>query len=73
MDCTVDGRWCITGRFGGSHPCRVVWTQNPGLVQAIESYIRHDLYLAEITGGFKGEIERRYGKNLLVLREKFLG
>jgi sugar-specific transcriptional regulator TrmB len=73
MDCTVDATWCITGRFGGSHPCRIVWTQNPGLVQAIESYIRHDLYLAEITRDFQGEIERRYGKNLLELRKKFLG
>jgi hypothetical protein len=73
MDCTVDTRFCISGRFGGTYPCRIVWTQNPGLVQAIESYIRHDLYLAEITRDFRGEVERRYGKNLLALREKFLG
>jgi sugar-specific transcriptional regulator TrmB len=73
IDCVVDSSWCITGRFGRMHPCRVVWTKNKGLVQAIESYIRHDLYLAEINRDLNGEIEKRYGHNLNTLREKFLG
>ncbi len=73
IDCTVDSSYCISGRFGGSDPCRVVWTQNRGLVQTVESYIRHDLYLAEIEREFGGEIDRRYGKNLLELRKRFLG
>lgn len=73
IDCVVDSQWCITGRFGRQHPCRIVWTKNIGLVQAIESYIKHDLYLAEINRDFDGEIERRYGHNLRALREKFLG
>jgi len=73
IDCVIDSQWCITGRFGRTHPCRVVWTRNQGLVQAIESYIRHDLYLAEINKDMNGEIEKRYGHNLLNLREKFLG
>jgi len=73
IDCVVDSLWCITGRFGRMHPCRVVWTKNRGLVQAIESYIRHDLYLAEINHDMDGEIEKKYGHNLQKLREKFLG
>jgi HTH-type transcriptional regulator, sugar sensing transcriptional regulator len=73
IDCTVDSRWCISGRFGKEEPCRVVWTRNKGLVHTVESYLRHDLYLAEIERDFDGEIERRYGKNLSSLREKFLG
>ncbi|MFP4179499.1 MAG: TrmB family transcriptional regulator [Spirochaetaceae bacterium] len=73
IDCTVDSRCCITGRFGSDEPCRVVWTRNRGLVQTVESYIRHDLYLAQIEKDLGGEIERRYGKNLFTLREQFLG
>ncbi len=73
IDCTVDALWCISGRFGKEEPCRVVWTRNKGLVQTVESYLRHDLYLAEIEHDFDGEIERRYGKNLSLLRKKFLG
>lgn len=73
IDCVVDSNWCITGRFGRLHPCRIVWTKNKGLVQAIASYIRHDLYLAEINQDLDGEIERRYGHNLQILRKKFHG
>ena len=73
IDCTVDSGWCITGRFGNVEPCRVVWTRNKGLVQTVESYIRHDLYLAEIERDLGGEIDERYGKNLSKLRQRFLG
>jgi len=71
LDCTVDSTYCISGTMGGSAECRVVWSQNRGLVQTIESYIKHDFYLAELTRKLGAEIERRYGKNLLELRRKF--
>lgn len=71
LDCTVDSSCCITGTMGGSSACRVVWSQNRGLVQTIESYIKHDFYLAEITQDLGTEIDTRYGKNLQRLRRKF--
>ena len=71
LDCTVDSAWCISGTMGGPAACRVVWSQNRGLVQTIESYIKHDFYLAEITKDLGPEIESRYGKNLRNLRRKF--
>ncbi len=71
LDCTVDSASCITGTMGGPAACRVVWSQNRGLVQTIESYMKHDFYLAEITRDLGSEIEVRYGKNLRKLREKF--
>jgi len=73
IDCTVDTSWCITGRFGNIDPCRVVWTRNKGLVHTVESYLRHDLYLAEIERNFGDVIVRKYGKNFAKLREWFLG
>ena len=71
LDCTVDSACCITGTMGGPAACRVVWSQNRGLVQTIESYIKHDFYLAEITRDLGEEIDTRYGKNLQKLRRKF--
>jgi hypothetical protein len=71
IDCTVDSNVCITGTMGGPAACRVVWSQNRGLVQTIESYVKHDFYLAEISHDLGPEIEQRYGKNLRALRRKF--
>ncbi len=71
LDCTVDSSWCITGTMGKEFPCRLVWSQNLGLVQTIESHIKHDFYLAEMNRTLGGEIERRYGKNLALLRSQF--
>ena len=71
IDCTVDSEVCISGYLGGEEPCKVVWTRNRGLVQSIEEYIIHDLYLAELQDAFGDEITERYGRNLSVLRGKF--
>lgn len=71
LDCTVDSSWCITGVMGNASPCRVMWSQNRGLVLTIESYIKHDFYLAEIQNHLGREIEELFGKNLHLLREKF--
>jgi sugar-specific transcriptional regulator TrmB len=73
LDCTVDLSWCLTGRFGNREPCRVVWTRNKGLVHTVESYIRHDLYLAQIERDFGELIDEKYGRNLKELRMRFLG
>ncbi|MFW5711353.1 MAG: TrmB family transcriptional regulator [bacterium] len=72
LDCTADSSWCITGVMGNSSPCRVMWSQNRGLVLTIESYIKHDFYLAEIQKHLGDEIVELFGQNLHRLREKFL-
>jgi sugar-specific transcriptional regulator TrmB len=71
LDCTVDSSWCITGVLGNTAPCRVMWSQNRGLVLTIESYIKHDFYLAELYSQYEEDVERLYGKNLSALRRKF--
>ena len=71
LDCVVDSEMCVTGALGGTERCQVIWTKNRGLVQSIESYIAHDFYLAEIHNHFGKEIDDKFGKNLLKLRNKF--
>lgn len=71
LDCAVDSSWCITGVMGNSSPCRVMWSQNHGLVLTIESYIKHDFYLAEIQNHLGDEVKTLFGPNLYKLREKF--
>ncbi len=71
LDCVVDSTLCVTGTLGGTYPCQVVWTKNRGLVQSIESYICHDLYLAEVHRHFGRQLTELYGPNLVKLRRKF--
>jgi sugar-specific transcriptional regulator TrmB len=71
VDCVVDSAACMSGFLRSGENCQVVWTRNPGLVQSIEEYIIHDLYLAEIQKHLGAAMEEHFGKNLSVLREKF--
>ena len=73
LDLAVDSNSCVTGTLGRSNDCQVVWTRNKGLVQTVESYIVHDLYLAEINKRFRNEIDNAFGNNLYELRKKFGG
>jgi sugar-specific transcriptional regulator TrmB len=71
VDCVVDSAACLSGSLHGGEGCQVVWTRNPGLVQSIEEYIIHDLYLAEIQKHLGDTMEEHFGKNLSLLRKKF--
>ena len=71
IDCVVDSNYCITGSLGQRGNCRVVWTQNKGLIKSIEEYIVHDFYLAEVQKYFGPELFKKFGKNLSVIRKKF--
>ena len=71
IDFAADSDACLSGYLGGEQSCQVVWTRNPGLVQSIEEYIIHDLYLAEIQKALGPEIRERFGRNLSDLRRKF--
>ncbi len=72
LDCSVDDKWCISGALGGLRDSQIIWTKNPSLVHTIKSYISHDFYLAEIMKQFGGGIDKEYGKNLSILRKKFI-
>ncbi len=71
LDCVVDSNYCITGSLGQKGNCRVVWTQNKGLIKSIEEYIVHDFYLAEVQKHFGPELREKFGENLSSIRKKF--
>ncbi|MCG8570124.1 MAG: TrmB family transcriptional regulator [Spirochaetes bacterium] len=72
LDCVVDSRICLTGSLGNANtPAQIVWTQNRGLVKSIEEYIIHDFFIGDIQKEFGKEIENKFGKNLIYLREKY--
>lgn len=45
----VDGSEALAGDMEPADRCEAVWTRNPGLVLAIEEYIRHEVYINKIT------------------------
>ncbi|MBN1883209.1 MAG: TrmB family transcriptional regulator [Deltaproteobacteria bacterium] len=85
IDIVVDSRTALSGRLGrdardmppsgtgdgNSSSCQVVWTKNQGLINAIEGYIIHDFYLAEIYQALGDEIEDIFGKNMTDLRRRY--
>ena len=85
IDVIADSLLAISGRLGGGpnnngsetikearfQSCQVVWTKNQGLINAIEGYIIHDFYLAEIMEVKGDEIEQIFGKNIVKLRKKY--
>jgi len=85
IDIVVDSRVALSGRLGrdardaaaggpgNGNPasCQVVWTKNQGLINAIEGYIIHDFYLAEIFQVLGDEIEDVFGKNMTDLRRRY--
>ena len=86
IDVVADSEIAISGRLGSEpdnlsansnrkngryFPCQVVWTKNQGLINAIEGYIIHDFYIAEMIQALGGEIEEVFGKNMKKLRERY--
>ena len=85
IDIVVDSRVALSGRLGrdaqdtasigsgNGNPvsCQVVWTKNQGLINAIEGYIIHDFYLAEIYQVLGDKIEDVFGKNMIDLRRRY--
>lgn len=44
----VDGAEALAGDLEPADRCEAAWTRNPGLVLAVEEYIRHEVYLHKI-------------------------
>lgn len=53
-------------------PARGVYTRSDSVVFMAETMIRHEVYLAEIMQAYGDEIERRFGKDLMRIRAKYL-
>jgi sugar-specific transcriptional regulator TrmB len=85
IDIVVDSRVALSGRLGNDAldaqagsagdgsavSCQVIWTKNQGLINAIEGYIIHDFYLAEIYQVLGDKIEEIFGKNMIELRRRY--
>jgi HTH-type transcriptional regulator, sugar sensing transcriptional regulator len=79
----MDGRWLIIsvddleGMVStvavGDRPPQAVVTRNPGIVLIIKELIVHDIFLIDVERNLRPEIERLYGKNMLMRRRKILG
>jgi sugar-specific transcriptional regulator TrmB len=48
------------------------FTQSRPVVNLAESLIRHEVYLAEIFNAFEPQLEKRFGRALISLRQKYL-
>ena len=64
-----DGEESLFGIFK-ENESTAIWTQNKGFMLLAETFISHDIYIAEIYNHFKDELDRKFGKNLSLLREK---
>lgn len=53
-------------------PARGVYTRSDSVVFMAETMIRHEVYLAEIMQEYGAQIEQRFGKDLMRIREKYL-
>lgn len=51
---------------------QAAYTRNQAVVFMAETMIRHEIYLAEIINAYGPAIERRFGKDLVSLRQKYL-
>jgi sugar-specific transcriptional regulator TrmB len=52
---------------------QAVVTRNPGIVVIIKELIVHDIFLLDVEETLSDEIQRVYGKDLILLRRKILG
>lgn len=79
----MSGRWLILSADStegmvstvgiGDRPPQAVVTRNPGIVLVIKELVVHNLFLLEVQRNLLPEIERLYGRNMLLLRRKILG
>ena len=79
----MNGRWLILAADGqeglvstvgtGDKPPQAVVTRNPGIVLVIKELVIHNIFLLEVERNLLPEIERLYGRNMLMLRRKIMG
>lgn len=80
MECNVlkHGRWLTLVSDGkeslfvifNKDKTQAIWTENEAFMLMAESFIVHDIYLAEIYREFKKELDEKFGPNLKKIREK---
>lgn len=49
---------------------QAIWTENEAFMLMAESFIVHDIYLAEIYKKYRKELDKEFGPNLKTIREK---
>jgi len=64
-----DHKECCFGIFADNAPSGI-WTQNQSLMLLSESFVSHDIMIAEIYRQFKPELDKAFGTNLEGLRKK---
>ena len=69
---SADDREIVAGITSLGKESRAAWTSHPGLVMPITEVIIHDIYIKEIMNEFKDDIEKKFGPNLINLRNKFI-
>jgi sugar-specific transcriptional regulator TrmB len=79
----MNGRWLILSVDdlegmvstveGEDRPHQAVVTRNPGIVLIIKELIVHDIFLIDVERRLRPEIEKIYGENMLMRRQKVLG
>lgn len=68
---SVDDREVVAGIVSLGDESLAGWTMHPGLVMPITEVIIHDIYLMEILADFRPQLEAKFGKDLIDLRNKF--
>lgn len=66
----ADFKQTLIAEFGDTP--QGVFTRSGGVVFISETMIRHEVYLAEIINAYGPAIEKRFGKDLISLRQKYL-
>jgi HTH-type transcriptional regulator, sugar sensing transcriptional regulator len=70
----VDSQEGLVSTVGtNDRPPQAVVTRNPGIVLVIKELVVHNIFLLEVERNLLPEIERLYGRNMLMLRRRILG
>ncbi|SDE17682.1 TrmB family transcriptional regulator [Sporomusa acidovorans] len=64
----IDNKESLFASFNEQNSC-AVWTQNIAFMLVTESFIMHDIYIAEIYLKHKEELNKEFGENLEKLRQ----
>lgn len=64
-----DGRESLFAMFN-EDKSQAIWTENKAFMLMAESFIVHDIYLAEIYKEYREELDKRFGPNLKKIRQK---
>jgi len=68
LSLVVDNKECLFATFS-NNLSSCVWTQNKSFMLMTETFITHDIYIAEIYLKHKGELDKEFGENLQNLRQ----